>query len=110
MQCIKCGHEKFTEKEVQIKSTIKDEIVEVIAPAFVCCECDETLMNSDQMDFLRKSTMDKYLNLRCRYVCSECLRTFKSSDAHDDYICWKCGNLLLCITEGKVYEKTQRTL
>ena len=60
MQCVSCTCEKFTEKKVRISSEIKDEIVEVIAYAFVCSACNDTLMDSDQMDFLRKSTVDQY--------------------------------------------------
>ena len=55
MQCVSCSGENFTEKEVPIKAEIKDETIEVIATAFVCSECNDTLMNSDQMDFLRKA-------------------------------------------------------
>lgn len=60
MKCMHCGCEKFTEKKVRFNPTVKDEIVEVIAPAFVCSECNEALMNSEQMNFLRKVSADEY--------------------------------------------------
>ena len=30
---------------------------------------------------------DKYW----RYVCPHCLRTFVSTEYHEDWFCWKCG-------------------
>lgn len=60
MKCIRCGCEKFTKKKVRFNPMIKDKVVEVIVPAFVCSECNETLMNSEQMNFLRKAGADEY--------------------------------------------------
>ena len=28
-----------------------------------------------------------------RYVCPKCLRTFLADEYHEDWICWKCGEL-----------------
>ena len=32
-----------------------------------------------------------------RYVCPRCLRTFIEEEYHDDWVCWKCGELLTAI-------------
>ncbi len=55
MQCVSCSSEDFTEKDVLISSEVGDEIIEVIAPAFVCSACNDTLMSSDQMNVLIKA-------------------------------------------------------
>ena len=60
MECLKCNCTKFSTNRVRFCPEIKGEIVEVISPSFVCKKCGETLMNTEQMDLLRRAAADKY--------------------------------------------------
>ncbi len=52
-----------------------------------------------------KDAESEYDGLHNRYVCIECLRTFKDAEPHADWICWKCGGLLVCVARGEgVYD------
>jgi putative zinc finger/helix-turn-helix YgiT family protein len=60
MICLNCGNEKFEVKNARLKPEIKGEIVEIIAPAFVCTNCQAPLMDDTQMSIARRITADEY--------------------------------------------------
>ena len=62
MKCLKCNSAKFSTKKIRFNPEIKGEVVEVLLPSFICNECGETLMNTEQMNALRKVAADKYKN------------------------------------------------
>lgn len=62
MICFHCDNEKdFIEKNILFKVKIKNEEVEVIAPAFVCVKCNKEFLDADQMNILRKLAADEYM-------------------------------------------------
>ena len=54
MECLYCGNTDFKEKSVQFTTKVREEEVKVVVPAFVCTKCKKPLMDSNQMDQLRK--------------------------------------------------------
>jgi hypothetical protein len=64
MQCLNCDCKKFEIKDACFHPEIEGMEIEVIAPAFVCTECQTSLMDAEQMNVLRKRSMEKYLDLR----------------------------------------------
>lgn len=60
MRCLHCENSEFNEKQLSFPVEIKGETIEVISEAFVCNQCGEPLMNSEQMDNLRKVSADAY--------------------------------------------------
>lgn len=60
MKCLHCDSEKFTVKSILFPVDFKGETVEVFSEAFVCDDCGEPLMDSEQMDALRIVSSDKY--------------------------------------------------
>ena len=63
MKCLHCECEKFEEKNFRFTPEIKGEEVEVVVPSFVCVQCQEPLMDTDQMNVLRRAAADKYRKL-----------------------------------------------
>ncbi|MBT3394127.1 MAG: DUF4065 domain-containing protein [Waddliaceae bacterium] len=59
-QCLKCDSTDFKKKNIRFTPEIKGETVEVIAPAYICKHCHTPLMDSEQIDRLRKETSDAY--------------------------------------------------
>lgn len=60
MKCLNCDCEKFETKNVRFNPEIKGEEVEVVAPSFVCTNCQTPLMDGEQMNVLRRNAADKY--------------------------------------------------
>lgn len=60
MKCLNCDCEKFEIKNNRFNPEIKGEEVETVVPSFVCTNCQTPLMDSEQMNVLRKGAMDKY--------------------------------------------------
>ena len=60
MKCLNCDCEKFEIKNTRFTPEIRGEEVETVAPSFVCTNCQTPLMDSEQMNVLRKKAMDKY--------------------------------------------------
>ena len=60
MQCLYCENTNFKEKSVRFNPKVREEEVKVVVPAFVCTKCKKPLMDSNQMDQLRKVSSDKY--------------------------------------------------
>lgn len=60
MKCLNCDGEKFELKNIRFNPEIKGEEVEVVVPAHVCESCQTSLMDSEQMNVLRRSAADKY--------------------------------------------------
>lgn len=58
--CLHCNCKNFTVKSILFSVDFKEETVEVMSDAFVCDDCGEPLMDSTQMDALRRLTADKY--------------------------------------------------
>lgn len=60
MKCLHCDSENFTIKSILFSVDFKGETVEVFSEAFVCHDCGEPLIDSEQMDGLRRVSADKY--------------------------------------------------
>lgn len=60
MKCLHCDSEKFEKKNMRFNPEIKGEEVDVVAPSFVCAQCQTPLMDSAQMNALRRSAADQY--------------------------------------------------
>ena len=60
MKCLHCDSEKFEEKNVRFTPEIKGEEVEVVVPSFVCAKCHTPLMETEQMNRLRRLAADSY--------------------------------------------------
>ncbi|MBS3904135.1 MAG: DUF4065 domain-containing protein [Simkania sp.] len=60
MKCLKCDKDKFVEKSVRFSPEIKGEVLEVILPCMVCENCETPLVDSHQMNILRRAAADKY--------------------------------------------------
>ncbi|MDJ0651438.1 MAG: DUF4065 domain-containing protein [Simkaniaceae bacterium] len=60
MKCLQCDKAHFVEQKVRFNPEIKGETVEVIAPCMVCKNCQTPLMNTKQMNVLRRASADKY--------------------------------------------------
>ena len=60
MKCLQCDGTDFEVKNCRFTPEIKGEEVEVVAPAMVCVNCNEQLMNDEQMSQLRKLAADGY--------------------------------------------------
>ena len=60
MECLQCGSSRFETKKMRFTPEIKGEHVAVLVPASVCAECGDPLMDSKQMNQLRKAAADQY--------------------------------------------------
>lgn len=63
MKCLKCSNEKFEIERARFTPEIKNQLMEVEVPCFVCKECGATLMDSSQMNALRRAAADRYREL-----------------------------------------------
>ncbi len=66
MKCLNCDGNQFEEKTCRFTPEIKEEEVEVIAPAMVCSHCGDYLMDSEQMSHLMKMAADAYRKKRSK--------------------------------------------
>lgn len=60
MKCLNCNNEKFTTKNQRFTPEIKGEEIDVVAPSLVCTKCQTPLMDTQQMNVLRRCAADKY--------------------------------------------------
>lgn len=60
MKCLNCDSEKFEEKNLRLTPEVKGVEVEVVLPSFVCTKCKTPLMDTEQMNALRRAAADKY--------------------------------------------------
>ena len=74
MQCLNCDCEKFTVKNMRFTPEIKGEEVEVVAPAFVCTQCQAPLMDGEQMNGLRRNAADTYRKLHSLLTSEEIIK------------------------------------
>jgi len=63
MKCLKCNNDQFVEEKVRFTLSIKEEEIEVVVPCMTCAKCHSPLMNTEQMNILRKTASDKYKEL-----------------------------------------------
>jgi putative zinc finger/helix-turn-helix YgiT family protein len=60
MKCLKCNSEKFKREKARFHPELKGEVLDVTVPAFICEKCQTPLMDSKQMNILRKGAADEY--------------------------------------------------
>jgi putative zinc finger/helix-turn-helix YgiT family protein len=60
MECLNCAGKKFTKTRQRFSPEVKGEEVEVVVPTFVCAACKEPLMDTEQMNHLRRAAADQY--------------------------------------------------
>ncbi len=60
MKCLHCAGEEFVDKACRFTPKIKRRKVEVIARAMVCKNCQNALMNDEQMNYLMKVAISAY--------------------------------------------------
>ena len=70
MKCLNCNATDFKNKKIRFNPVIKNEEVTVVLPAYICVKCDETLMDNEQMNALRKGAADSY-RIKHRLLTSE---------------------------------------
>lgn len=63
MKCLECNSEQFIEKNSRFTPEIKGEVIEVIVPCMMCKKCGYQLMDTAQMNILRRAAADKYRQL-----------------------------------------------
>lgn len=63
MKCLKCNNDQFVEEKVRFTPSVKEEEMEVVVPCMTCTKCHSPLMNTEQMNILRKAASDKYKEL-----------------------------------------------
>lgn len=63
MKCLKCSNDEFEIKRSRFDPEIKNQVVEVEVPCFACKKCGATLMDSAQMNILRRAAADRYREL-----------------------------------------------
>jgi putative zinc finger/helix-turn-helix YgiT family protein len=78
MKCLNCDSEKFETKNIRFNPEIKGEEVEVIVPSYVCTECQTPLMDSEQMNLLRRRAADKYRK-KHHLLTSEAIINYRAS-------------------------------
>jgi putative zinc finger/helix-turn-helix YgiT family protein len=74
MKCLSCDCEKFETRNNRFTPEVKGEEVEVVAPSFVCTECQTPLMDTIQMNTLRKCAADKYRKLNNLLTSEEIIK------------------------------------
>lgn len=74
MKCLSCDCEKFETKNIRFNPEVKGEEVEVVVPSFICAECKTPLMDTDQMNALRKCAADKYRKLHNLLTSEEIIK------------------------------------
>ncbi len=62
-KCIQCSSSAFEIKPLSFFPKVKQQVVEVIVPSNVCKECNQTLMDTEQVNLLRKRASDRYREL-----------------------------------------------
>ncbi|MCB1119533.1 MAG: DUF4065 domain-containing protein [Chlamydiia bacterium] len=60
MECLQCGGTQFQEQKVRFNPEVKGECVETVMDALVCEQCQTPMMDSKQMNGLRKAAADAY--------------------------------------------------
>ncbi len=60
MECLNCDSRRFDRKTTLFPVELEGKTVEVFSEAFVCSKCGESLMDSTQMNALRKAAADEY--------------------------------------------------
>ncbi len=60
MKCLQCGEERFEKKKMRFTPEIKGEYVAVLVMTHVCTGCNTPLMDSHQMNHLRRAAADQY--------------------------------------------------
>jgi putative zinc finger/helix-turn-helix YgiT family protein len=60
MRCLNCEGEEFEEKNLRFTPEVKGVEVEVVASSFICIKCRAPLMDTEQMNNLRRAAADKY--------------------------------------------------
>lgn len=60
MKCLHCDGEKFEEKNLRFTPEVKGEEVEVVVRSFICMDCKSPLMDTEQMNALRRAAADAY--------------------------------------------------
>ncbi len=60
MECLECESTDFEKREMRFSPEIKGEKIDVIVPSFVCEKCGSTLMDTQQMNGLRRESADQY--------------------------------------------------
>jgi putative zinc finger/helix-turn-helix YgiT family protein len=63
MKCLKCNNDSFAERKIRFGPEIKGQIVEIILPCKVCNKCGSPLIDSMQMNLIRRAAADKYREL-----------------------------------------------
>lgn len=73
MKCLNCDSEKFEEKNLRLTPEVKGVEVEVVIPSFVCTKCKIPLMDTEQMNALRRAAADKYREMNNLLTSQEIL-------------------------------------
>ena len=74
MKCLQCGGELFEKKKMRFTPEIKGEFVAVLVMTHVCTECSAPLMDSHQMNQLRRAAADQYRRMHQLLTSEEIIK------------------------------------
>ena len=74
MKCLQCGGDRFDKKKMRFTPEIKGEHVAVSVLTHVCTECSAPLMDSDQMNHLRRAAADQYRRMHKLLTSDEIIK------------------------------------
>lgn len=74
MECLQCGSDRFETKKMRFTPEVKGEYVAVLSLASVCAECGTPLMDSKQMNQLRKDAADQYRKMHKLLTSEEIIK------------------------------------
>lgn len=60
MKCLICNSTDFEIKNKKFPSEIKGDMVDVIVPSYSCKNCDDSIMDADQMNTFLRAVTDAY--------------------------------------------------
>lgn len=74
MECLQCGGDRFEKKKMRFTPEIKGEHVAVLVLTHVCAQCNTPLMDSHQMNHLRRAAADQYRRLHHLLTSDEIIK------------------------------------
>lgn len=78
MKCLNCEGKDFEEKNFRFTPEVKGVEVEVVTSTFICKKCRTPLMDTEQMNNLRRGAADKYREMNNLLTSQEILH-FRST-------------------------------
>jgi putative zinc finger/helix-turn-helix YgiT family protein len=74
MKCLQCDGDRFEKKKMRFTPEVKGEFVAVLVLTHVCTACNTPLMDSHQMNHLRKAAADQYRRMHGLLTSDEIIK------------------------------------